>query len=93
MAKKPKGTESTKRPVATPASRSFATKRATRSASRRIPPFAWVIAAAVVLVVALIAANSLGIGRTNREGIASTNAKSLGPSDAPVVVTEFSSFQ
>jgi len=59
---------------------------------RRIPPLAWVIGLAVVVVVTLIALNVSGAGRTNREGIVS-EAKSLGRADAPVVLTEFSDFQ
>lgn len=52
----------------------------------------WVIGAAVILVWLLIAANNLRTGTTNRGGITG-NAKTLGPADAPVVVTEFSNFR
>ncbi len=69
-----------------------AKKGRSRPAARRISPLAWVIGAAAVLVIALIAANNLGTGTTNREGITG-NAKTLGPADAPVVVTEFSNFR
>lgn len=63
-----------------------------RPAARRISPLVWVIGAAAILVIALIAVNNLGTGTTNREGITG-NAKTLGPANAPVVVTEFSNFR
>lgn len=60
--------------------------------SRRIPPLAWAVGGAIVVVVVLIALNATRSGEANREGIVA-QARSLGRADAPVVLTEFSDFQ